>query len=77
MSTVDMIKQAEGYRSCMYKDSMGVPSVCYGYNLKNYNFPPILIILYFLTLPIKILLAGILNLNRVSNIFSLIQRRFF
>ena len=49
----------------------------YSYNLKNYNFPPILIILYFLTLPIKFFLAGILNLNRVSNIFSLIQRRFF
>lgn len=37
MKDVDLIKEAEGYRSCKYKDSKGIPTICYGYNLKAYN----------------------------------------
>ena len=37
MTDTDLIKQGEGYRSCMYKDTMGIPTICYGYNLQNYN----------------------------------------
>ena len=37
MNDVDLIKQGEGLRKCTYYDTMGIPTVCYGYNLKNYN----------------------------------------
>ena len=30
-----LIQQAEGFRSCKYLDSVGVPTICYGYNLQN------------------------------------------
>ena len=36
-SAIDMIKQGEGFRSCMYHDTMGIPTICYGYNLRNSN----------------------------------------
>ena len=34
-SDTDLIKEAEGYRSCMYYDSVGVKTICYGYNLET------------------------------------------
>ena len=34
-SDTQLIKEAEGYRSCMYKDSVGVKTVCYGFNLET------------------------------------------
>ena len=34
---VQLIQMSEGYRACMYLDSVGVPTVCWGYNLHNYN----------------------------------------
>lgn len=37
MRDTDLIKQGEGYRACMYHDTMGIPTICYGYNLKNAN----------------------------------------
>ena len=30
-----LIQQGEGFRSCKYLDTMGIPTICYGYNLKN------------------------------------------
>ena len=30
-----LIKLGEGYSNRMYKDSMGIPTICFGYNLKN------------------------------------------
>ena len=36
-SALSMIKSGEGFRSCMYHDTMGIPTICYGYNLQNYN----------------------------------------
>ena len=35
MNDLDLIKQGEGLRKCMYHDTMGIPTVCYGYNLQN------------------------------------------
>jgi len=35
MHDLDLIKQGEGLRKCMYKDTMGIPTVCYGYNLQS------------------------------------------
>ena len=34
-SDVDLIKSAEGYRSCTYKDTKGIKTVCYGFNLER------------------------------------------
>mmetsp|Transcript_6742 Transcript_6742/g.11310 ORF Transcript_6742/g.11310 Transcript_6742/m.11310 type:complete len:119 (-) Transcript_6742:271-627(-) len=35
MSDTDLIKLSEGYRACMYKDTMGIKTICYGYNLER------------------------------------------
>ena len=32
-SAEDLIKEAEGFRKCEYKDTMGHPTICYGFNL--------------------------------------------
>ena len=37
MSANDLIKQGEGLRLSRYYDTMGIPTVCYGYNLQNGN----------------------------------------
>ena len=34
-SDVALIKQGEGFRSCTYKDTMGIKTVCYGFNLQK------------------------------------------
>ena len=36
-SATSLIKSGEGLRTKMYYDTMGIPTVCYGYNLKNGN----------------------------------------
>ena len=36
-SDVDLIKQGEGLRTCTYKDTMGIKTVCYGFNLERGN----------------------------------------
>ena len=35
MDDLSLIKQGEGLRLCEYKDTMGIPTVCYGYNLQS------------------------------------------
>ena len=34
-SDTDLIKISEGFRSCTYKDSVGIKTICYGYNLER------------------------------------------
>ena len=34
-SAQSLIEQAEGFRSCVYKDTTGHPTICYGYNLDD------------------------------------------
>merc|ERR1719453_2697866 len=36
-SANSLIKDGEGLRTKMYYDTMGIPTVCYGYNLRNGN----------------------------------------
>mmetsp|Transcript_31399 Transcript_31399/g.50989 ORF Transcript_31399/g.50989 Transcript_31399/m.50989 type:complete len:96 (-) Transcript_31399:738-1025(-) len=35
-SAQSLIEAAEGFRSCVYTDTTGHPTICYGYNLDNY-----------------------------------------
>ena len=35
MSDTDLIKDGEGYRACTYKDTVGIKTVCYGFNLER------------------------------------------
>ena len=37
MNANALIKDGEGLRNKMYYDTMGIPTVCYGYNLQNGN----------------------------------------
>ena len=34
-SDTDLIKVSEGFRACTYKDSVGIKTICYGYNLQR------------------------------------------
>ena len=34
-SDTDLIKVSEGYKPCEYKDSVGIKTICYGYNLER------------------------------------------
>ena len=34
-SDLSLIEQGEGFRSCMYKDTMGIKTICYGFNLER------------------------------------------
>ena len=34
-SDTDLIKQGEGFRACTYKDTKGIKTVCYGFNLER------------------------------------------
>ena len=34
-SDTDLIKQGEGFKLCTYKDTMGIKTVCYGFNLEK------------------------------------------
>jgi GH24 family phage-related lysozyme (muramidase) len=36
-SDLQLVEQGEGLRLCKYLDTMGIPTICYGYNLQNYN----------------------------------------
>ena len=48
----------------------------YQYPLKQFTFPPICIIFYLFTFPIKAGLALLLNLKRIGNILEMIKQRF-
>ena len=46
------------------------------YELKKFKFPPILIVFYLLTFPIKLGMAFFLNLHRMGNVLEVIKKRF-
>lgn len=48
----------------------------YQYPLKHFTFPPICIIFYLFTFPIKAGLALLLNLKRIGNVSEMIKHRF-
>ena len=37
VTDIDLIKQGEGLRLCTYKDSVGIKTTCYGFNLERSN----------------------------------------
>lgn len=39
MNVIDSIKKHEGFRKRMYKDSVGVPTIGYGFNLEQIELP--------------------------------------
>ena len=49
----------------------------FGYLLKEFNYPPLLVLYYIVVFPIKFILAFLFNLHRVSNVIRVIKKRFF
>ena len=35
MTDIELIKDGEGLKECMYQDNMGIKRICYGYNLQK------------------------------------------
>jgi len=46
------------------------------YEKKKFSFPPILVLFYLLTFPIKLVLAFLLNIHRMGNVAEVIKKRF-
>ena len=49
----------------------------FGYIRKEFSFPPIMVVLYFISFPIKLGLAFLLNIHRIGSISEVINKRFF
>jgi len=49
----------------------------FNYSLKEFHFPPLLVLYYIFIFPIKFILAFLFNLHRVSNVIRVIKKRFF
>jgi len=49
----------------------------YHYPLKQFSFPPILVVFYLFTFPVKSGLALLLNFKRIGSIPEMIKQRFF
>tara|TARA_B110000444_G_scaffold251424_1_gene279264 strand:- start:243 stop:1256 length:1014 start_codon:yes stop_codon:yes gene_type:complete len=47
------------------------------YDVEKFNFPPILILFYLVSFPIKLILAFLLNIKRMGNIVEVIKKTFF
>lgn len=47
------------------------------YALKRFSFPPILVLFYLITFPVKLVLAFLLNIKRMGNIVEVIRKRFY
>jgi hypothetical protein len=49
----------------------------FGYEKKKFFIPPLSIIFYLLSFPVKLVFAFIFNINRVGDFFEVIKKRFF
>ena len=49
----------------------------FGYSRKEFSFPPIMVVLYIVSFPIKLGLAFLLNIHRMGSILEVIKKRFF
>ncbi len=49
----------------------------FGYSRKEFSFPPIMVVLYIVSFPIKLGLAFLLNIHRMGSISEVIKKRFF
>ena len=47
------------------------------YDVELFSFPPILILFYLISFPIKLIFAFLLNIKRMGNIIEVIKKRFF
>ena len=68
------LNSAEIYLSQLVSNSMMRK---FKYDLKKFRFPPILTLFYFISFPIKLILAFILNIKRMGNIVEVIKKIFF
>ena len=68
------MNSAEIYLSQLASNSMMRK---FKYDLKKFRFPPILILFYFISFPIKLILAFILNIKRMGNFVEVIKKIFF
>ena len=68
------LNSAEIYLSQLASNSMMRK---FKYDLKKFRFPPILILFYFISFPIKLILAFILNIKRMGNFVEVIKKIFF
>ena len=48
----------------------------FSYNSLVFKFPPIFIVFYFVTLPLKLSIAFILNLKRIGSVLEIVKKRF-
>ena len=49
----------------------------FNYDVEKFSFPPILILFYLVSFPIKLISAFSLNIKRMGNIVEVIKKRFF
>ena len=68
------LNSAEIYLSQLVANSMMKK---FNYDVEKFMFLPIFILFYFISFPIKLILAFLLNIKRMGNIFEVIEKRFF
>jgi len=68
------LSYAEIYLSQLMSKSMMQE---FKYELQKFRFPPLLILFYLVTFPIKLALAFSLNIKRMGNIIEVVKKRFF
>jgi len=68
------LNSAEIYLSQLVTNSMMKK---FKYDVEKFSFPPILILFYLISFPIKLILAFLLNIKRMGNIVEVIKKRFF
>jgi hypothetical protein len=49
----------------------------FGYEKETFTFPPIMVVLHFISFPFKLGLAFVLNYHRIGNVVEVIKKRFF
>ena len=68
------LNSAEIYLSQLVTNSMMKK---FKYDVEKFSFPPILILFYLISFPIKLIVAFLLNIKRMGNIVEVIKKRFF
>jgi len=68
------LNSAEIYLSQLVTNSM---MKNFNYDVEKFSFPPIPILFYLVSFPIKLILAFLLNIKRMGNIVEVIKKRFF
>jgi len=68
------LNSAEIYLSQLVTNSMMKK---FKYDVEKFSSPPILILFYLISLPIKLILAFLFNIKRMGDIVEVIEKRFF